>query len=58
MTGFFVVEEEDIVQALQFAYERSKLVIELSSALRWFRCTGKNLNLSASGWAWCLLEVM
>jgi threonine dehydratase len=32
VTGFFVVEEEEIVQAMQFAYERLKLVIEPSSA--------------------------
>ena len=32
MTGFFVVKEEEIVQAMQFAYERLKLVIEPSSA--------------------------
>ena len=31
--GFFVVGEEEIVQAMQFAYERLKLVIELSSAV-------------------------
>ena len=33
VTGFFVVEEEEIVQAMQFAYERLKLVIERSSAV-------------------------
>ena len=33
MTGFFVVEEEEIVQAMQFAYERLNLVIEPSSAV-------------------------
>ena len=33
VTGFFVVEEEEIVQAMQFAYERLKLVIEPSSAV-------------------------
>ena len=31
--GFFVVGEEEIVQAMQFAYERLKLVIEPSSAV-------------------------
>lgn len=35
VTGFFVVEEEEIVQALQFAYERPKLVV--SSRVR---CVG------------------
>lgn len=33
VTGFFVVEEEKIVQAMQFAYERLKLVIEPSRAV-------------------------
>lgn len=33
VTGFFVVGEEEIVQAMQFAYERLKLVIEPSSAV-------------------------
>ena len=33
VTGFFVVEEEKIVQAMQFAYERLKLVIEPSSTV-------------------------
>ena len=33
VTGFFVVGEEEIVQATQFAYERLKLVIEPSSAV-------------------------
>jgi threonine dehydratase len=33
VTGFFVVEEEEIVQAMQFAYEQLKLVIEPSSAV-------------------------
>jgi threonine dehydratase len=33
VTGFFVVEEEEIVQAMQFAYERLKLVIKPSSAV-------------------------
>ena len=33
MTGFFVVGEEKIVQATQFAYERLKLVIEPSSVV-------------------------
>ena len=33
VTGFFVVGEEEIVQAMQFAYERLKLVIEPSSEL-------------------------
>jgi threonine dehydratase len=33
VSGFFVVGEEEIVQAMQFAYERLKLVIEPSSAV-------------------------
>ena len=33
VTGFFAVGEEEIVQAMQFAYERLKLVIEHSSAV-------------------------
>jgi len=33
VAGFFVVEEEEIVQAMQFAYERLKLVIEPSSTV-------------------------
>ena len=33
VTGIFVVEEEEIVQAMQFAYERLKLVSEPSSAV-------------------------
>jgi threonine dehydratase len=33
VTGFFAVGEEEIVQAMQFAYERLKLVIEPSSAV-------------------------
>lgn len=33
VTGFFVVGEEEIVQAMQFVYERLKLVIEPSSAV-------------------------
>jgi len=33
VAGFFAVGEEGIVQAMQFAYERLKLVIEPSSAV-------------------------
>ena len=33
VTGFFVVGEEEIVQAIQFAHEQFKLVIESSSAV-------------------------
>jgi threonine dehydratase len=33
VTGFFAVGEEEIVQAMQFAYERLMLVIEPSSAV-------------------------
>jgi threonine dehydratase len=33
VTGFFAVGEEEIVQAMQFAYERLTLVIEPSSAV-------------------------
>ena len=33
VTGFFVVEGEEIGQAMQFAYERLTLVIEPSSAV-------------------------
>jgi threonine dehydratase len=33
VTGFFVVGEDEIVQAMRFAYERLKLVIEPSSAV-------------------------
>ncbi len=33
VTGFFVVGEEEILQAMQFAYERLKRVIEPSSAV-------------------------
>jgi threonine dehydratase len=33
VAGFFTVEEEEIVQAMQFAHERLKLVIEPSSAV-------------------------
>ena len=33
LTGFFVVEEREILQAMRFAYERLKLVIEPSSAV-------------------------
>ena len=33
VTGLFVVEEEEIVRAMRFAYERLKLVIEPSSAV-------------------------
>jgi threonine dehydratase len=33
LTGFFAVGEEEIIQAMQFAYERLKLVIEPSSAV-------------------------
>jgi threonine dehydratase len=33
VTGFFVVGEEEILQAMQFADERLKLVIEPSSAV-------------------------
>ena len=33
VTGFFVVGEEEIVQAMEFAYERLKRVIEPSSAM-------------------------
>ena len=31
--GFFVVDEEEIVQAMHFVYERLKVVIEPSSAV-------------------------
>ena len=33
LSGFFVVEEREILQAMRFAYERLKLVIEPSSAV-------------------------
>ena len=33
MTGFFAVGEEEILQAMQFAYERLKLMIEPSSVV-------------------------
>jgi threonine dehydratase len=33
LEGFFVVQEEEIVEAMTFAYERLKLVIEPSSAV-------------------------
>lgn len=33
LSGFFVVEEEEIVKAMQFIYERMKLVIEPASAV-------------------------
>jgi len=33
LSGFFVVEEEEIVEAMQFVYERVKIVIEPSSAV-------------------------
>jgi len=33
VTGFFAVGEEEILQAMQFGYERLKLVIEPSSAV-------------------------
>jgi threonine dehydratase len=33
VAGFFAVGEEEIVQAMQFAYERLKLVIEPSNAV-------------------------
>lgn len=33
LTDFFTVEEEEIVQAMRFAFERLKLVIEASSAV-------------------------
>jgi threonine dehydratase len=33
LTGFFIVQEREIVEAMRFAYERLKLVIEPSSAV-------------------------
>ncbi|MEC9006100.1 MAG: threonine/serine dehydratase [Nitrospirota bacterium] len=33
LAGFFVVEEEEIVQAMRFVYERIKLIIEPASAV-------------------------
>ena len=33
LTGFFVVEEQEIIQAMRFVYERLKLVIEPASAV-------------------------
>lgn len=33
LSGFFVVEEEEIVEAMQFVFERVKIVIEPSSAV-------------------------
>ncbi len=33
LTGFFVVEEEEIVEAMRFVFERIKIVIEPSSAV-------------------------
>lgn len=33
LTGFFVVEEREIVEAMQFAFERLKIIIEPSSAV-------------------------
>ena len=33
LAGFFIVQEEEIVQAMRFAFERLKLVIEPSSAV-------------------------
>jgi hypothetical protein len=58
VTGFFVVGEEEIVQAMEFAYERLKLVIDPQARWRWFRCSGKSHNSSAIGSAWCLPEAM
>jgi len=33
LTGFFVVEEEEIIAAMRFIYERLKLVIEPAGAV-------------------------
>ena len=33
LTGFFVVEEQEIVEAMQFVFERLKIIIEPSSAV-------------------------
>jgi len=50
-----VVGKEKIAQAIQFAYEQLKLVIEPSSAVAWLCCSGKSLNSAASELAWCLI---
>lgn len=56
LTGFFIVREEEIIQAMRFAYERLKLVIEPSSAValvpllrKEARLAGKRVAVVLSG---------
>jgi threonine dehydratase len=45
VAGLFAVGEEEIVQAMQSAHERLKLMIELSSVVARLLCSSKSLNL-------------
>ncbi|HLZ34966.1 MAG TPA: pyridoxal-phosphate dependent enzyme [Nitrospira sp.] len=56
LAGFFIVQEEEIIQAMRFAYERLKLVIEPSSAValapllrKEARLVGKRVAVVLSG---------
>ena len=46
LAGFFVVEEQEIVQAMRFAFERLKIVIEPSSAVALAPLLGREAALA------------
>ena len=45
---FFALREKEIVQAMQFAHERLRLMIKPSSVVALFLNSSKSFNMSAS----------